>query len=115
MRDNLSVGVFAVLFTFLVVGLASWAQPRVKVVPRVTCPILDCDPDFFKDSEVAVKTDGMQPGDAPNELVYRKRADHPPVVVCRFKGPVPEKLPAYLVGLCLGRRGLAVLLVDCRP
>jgi len=116
MRENLTLAVAAFLFVALVTSVGviinSYSAPKP---PEVNCRILDCDPDFFAGREVRVRTDGMEPGAGPNELVYRKVSEKPPAVVCRFKGnSPPSPLPALITGTCLGRRDGAVVVADCR-
>lgn len=113
MRDNLWLGLFTVVFVVGIVMLATLARPHPALPPEINCVILDADPAFFAGREVRVRTDGME--SVGGELVYRKRSDQPPIVVLRFKGTMPTKLPPVVTGLCLGRQGAVVLVVNCQP
>jgi len=114
MRENLFNVFCAVIFTVGVVALAVISQPRRLPPPFETTPrILDFDPEFYTGHEVRVQTGGCeQTGE--KELTYRKRTDQPPCCVLRFRNRIPDKLPESVVGLCRGRNGDHVVVVDCR-
>ena len=100
-----------VLFIAGVVGLVSISHQPDQPQPT-TARLLDCDPDFYSGKRVSLKTDGMETVD--QELAYRKQSDKPYIVRCRFKSSrLPEKMPETITGLCIGRQGAAVILVDC--
>src|SRR5262245_535973 len=89
MRDNLAVALITVavlLGTAGIVGVARRDGADKKPVD-VSFRALDADPEFYRDVVVRIPTDGSQPGESPNELVFRRRADQPPVVAC--VGPKP--------------------------
>jgi hypothetical protein len=112
MKDFLLVLGVTVLFVVGVVGLVSISQPDRPTV--TTYRLLDSDPEFYAGKLVTFKTEGMEIDDRTGEYIFRKQTDKPPVVCCRFKGRPPEKRPATITGLCIGRQGAMVLVVDCR-
>lgn len=104
------ISLAVVLGTAGVVGVVRNDQNR----ERVTYKTLDADPEFYAGKTVRISTEGSQPGTVPNQLVFRKRADHEPVVVLVFSKAVPDPTPKFVIGLCVGRVGNAVRVEQCR-
>lgn len=115
MKDALLLVLFTVVFTVGIVAISAIAHRPIDPLVDTTPRLLDCDADFYKDRDVRVKTEGIEPGDSPNELMYRRRSDQPPIVIFRFKKRPPDKLPDRITGTCRGRRGESVIVEDCRP
>lgn len=113
MKDSLPIAVSLVaLALFIFIGSFT-VKPPPPPPPIVTPAILDCDPDNWLDQDVRVKTGGMEI--INGEVVYRKFSDKPPILVCRFRAPIPNPLPPLITGRCKGRDGASVILTDCRP
>lgn len=104
-----------VILAALVAAVALWPP---TALPDVSCRNLRDDPEFFAGRVVRLSTVGMTPGQSPTELVYRRFASKPPLVVARLSRAVPFPLPAYVVGTVTTERvdGITVVvLVNCRP
>lgn len=114
-RDAALFTMAVFLFLTLIVGLASVIDSQQTPKPiEVTPRLLDCDPDFYSQQNVRLKTEGFEPGEQANELRFRRRDDQPYVVILRFKEKVPDKLPKFVTGTCHGRVNGMVFVVDCR-
>lgn len=116
MKDNLFYAAVGIVIGVAVIGLAKLIAPDPPIIEPIptSCRILEYDHAYFENHRVKLCTDGMQPGAVPSELIYRKRADQPPIVVCRFAGPIPDPLPQFITGTCRGMTDGAVLITDCR-
>lgn len=115
-RENLTVlGVVAVI----VVGafLAAHFIQRDRVLPDPVCDVsvrsLAADPEFYSGKKVRLSFDGLEDGPDSHTLVFRRRADQPPLVVFKFSSDLAERSGKF-TGTCVGRDGDRCLVTDCR-
>lgn len=66
---------------------------------RVKCQDLVNDPQKYHGRRVLLDTAGCQPGDAPETIVWRKRASQPPVVLVHFQAPYGTLIPPKVDGI----------------
>ena len=107
MKD-LALGAIAIVFTIVCVALAAYVQ-STKIAPELSVKEFAADPDSRLDQKVRVKTDGMEQ-DGPRQLIYRTHAGTPPIVIVRFRSPVPNPIPPFITGYCRGRQAGAAIL-----
>lgn len=106
MRDALAFGGVAVVLTMLLVAVTALIKPREW--PEVTPRILMCEPDFWHEKGVRLRTSGMET--VGNELRFRTATDQPYCVRVTFKGgAVPAPTPAIVPGVCKSESGVVVV------
>lgn len=103
-------------FVFIALAFAAMyalAPEGKKSAATVSVIALCEDYEYYDGVAVTIRTDSMQKGDSPGELVYRKRASQPPVLIVTFTPPIPPTQPAKLTGVF--RRGTPHRLENAQP
>lgn len=103
--------VLAVSVIVLGAGVAFVSKSTEQLPLDTTVKLLSCDPNFYTDKQVRISIDGMMT--EKDILMYKTLANQSPIVICRFNQPLPDKLPKYVIGTCIGRKGSAVEVINC--
>lgn len=112
MKNNSLAVLIALVLSMLLLGIATRIPQKPPCPVAVSSLALNADPAFYHDTLIQLSTNGMQTTANPKELVYRKLADGTPVILCRFNKPLPNPLPKFIVGVCHGRHGDSVLVIE---
>jgi hypothetical protein len=112
MRDSPVVTALAViLFIIGAAALAAFVKSRNQPIYQASPKMIACDPEFFENKLVRLKTPSMEvcrDEQGAVELRYREATDKPYCVIVR--GRIPDPVPEFLVCHCDGPQGIAVVL-----
>lgn len=114
MRENayIILAALCIIALMVIIGIVDSKPPVVDA----TAKMVDCDPAFFADKYIRIKTSHMEIGSNDKELVYRKHTKAPVSLICHMRNPITT-IPAFIRGKTVAKQNDTdtTIVTDCVP